>query len=307
MMNRKIWLALLALYIIWGSTYTAIRFTVETIPPFLSAGVRFFLSGLILYAWRRLAGDPAPTRVQWRSAAIIGWFLLLGGNGLLSWAEQTVPSGVASLLIGATPMMLVLLEAIRPGGIKPNWMQIIALGIGFGGIALLVNPAEMGSGGPLNWGSVAGLLAGAALWAVGSIYSRDADLPKSAMLFTGMEMLAGSLGLLLLSLLLGEWSAVNLATISYRSLLGLLYLVTIGSLVGFVSYGWLLRHAPVALVATYAYVNPLVAIFLGVWLAGETFSLRIMAAAVIIIGSVALINFSRLPRRPQPVKPAAAD
>jgi drug/metabolite transporter (DMT)-like permease len=204
-------------------------------------------------------------------------------------------------------MMLVLLEAIRPRGVKPNWMQVIALGVGFGGIALLINPADMGSGGPLNWGGVASLLTGAALWAVGSIYSRDADLPKSAMLFTGMEMLSGSIGLLFISLLLGEWSAFNLSAVSSHSLLGLLYLVTIGSLVGFVSYGWLLRNAPVSLVATYAYVNPLVAIFLGVWLAGEAFNLRILAAAVIIIGSVALINISRRSRRSQPVKPAAAD
>jgi drug/metabolite transporter (DMT)-like permease len=301
-LNRQIWLALLAVYIIWGSTYLGIRFVVETIPPFMSGGVRFLVSGLLLYGWRRLAGDPAPTRSQWKSAAIVGLFLLLGGNGLLSWSEQTIPSGVASLLIGATPMMLVVLEALRPGGVRPGWVQILGLGIGFGGIALLVGPSDFGSQQQFDWMGVVGCLLAAFLWAIGSIYSRSADFPPSAMLFTGMEMLAGSAGLLIASALLGEWAGFRLEEVAPRSLYGLVYLVAFGSLIGFVSYGWLLRNAPVSLVATYAYVNPLVAILLGAWLGGEVLNFRILASGLVIIASVALINYSRQARM-KPVKP----
>lgn len=292
-MNRKIWLALLAVYIIWGSTYLGIRFAVETIPPFMAAGVRFFISGLLLYTWRRAAGDPKPTRSHWKSAAIVGLFLLLGGNGLLSWSEQTVPSGIASLLIGATPMMLVLLEALRPGGVRPNGIQVLGIAIGFGGIGLLVGPAQLSPGQNFGWSGVIGCLVAAFLWAIGSIYSRSADFPKSALLFTGMEMLAGSAGLLLASLVTGEWAGFRLEEVAARSVIALVYLIIFGALIGFVSYGWLLRNAPVSLVATYAYVNPLVAILLGAWLGQEALNARIFLAAAIIIGSVVLINFSR--------------
>ena len=141
-MKTKIWLALIALYIVWGSTYLAIRFVVETIPPFMSAGLRFLIAGAILFAWRRMAGDAAPTKKQWISTAIVGVALLLCSNGVLSWAEQRVPSGIASLIISTIPLWLVLFEAFRPGGIKPSWRAIIGLLIGFGGVFLLIGPAE---------------------------------------------------------------------------------------------------------------------------------------------------------------------
>lgn len=290
-MKTKIWTALVILYFVWGSTYLAIRFAVETIPPFLSAGIRFLIAGAILYIWRKAAGDPTPTKGQWRSTAIVGLFLLLGGNGLVSFAEQSVPSGVTALIIGSMPLWLVGIEAIRPGGVKPSWLSILGLLTGFGGIFLLVGPNELVSDGhsldPLGVGI---LLTAAFLWSVGSIYSRGADMPKSSLMGTGAQMLTGSASLFLVSGLTGEWKGFSLTEVSLNSWLALLYLIAIGALVGFVAYGWLLQNAPVSLVATYAYVNPLVAVFLGAWLADEIIHARILIAGSIIIGSVVLIN-----------------
>lgn len=291
-MRLRIWIALLAIYLIWGSTYLAIRYAVESIPPFLMAGTRFLTAGIVLYTWRRLAGDPAPTARQWRSTAIIGLLLLLGGNGLVSWAEQTVPSGIAALLIGTIPLWMVLTESIRRGGVKPGLSAVLGLIIGFGGILVLIWPLLTGTSEHLNPLGVVALLFAAFSWAVGSVYSKSAELPPSSLMTTAAEMLTGSLGLYFIGALLGEWNMLDFATITARSWLGLAYLTVLGSLVGFVAYAWLLRHAPISLVATYAYVNPLVAILLGSLLAQESFSARILLAALIIIGSVVLINYS---------------
>jgi drug/metabolite transporter (DMT)-like permease len=293
-MKSKTWMALLSLYIIWGSTYLAIMFVVETIPPFISAGIRFLISGLILLIWRTLARDPMPTRIQWRSAAIVGTLLLVGGNGLLSWSEQRIPSGVAALLIGTVPLWLVLIEALRKGGTKPNWQSILGLTIGFAGIVVLIGPVDYtGPSGRYELAGILICLLAAFLWSLGSIYSRRAELPQSALMTTGMEMVAGSIGLFIVATLAGEWQNFSLDTISSQSMYGLVYLITIGSLIGFVSYAWLLKNAPVSLVATYAYVNPLVAILLGSALAQESLTPRILIAAGVIIGSVVLVNYSK--------------
>ncbi len=292
-MKTKIWIALLALYIVWGSTYLAIRFAVETIPPFLHAGLRFLISGLILVLWRRAAGDEMPTRVQWKSVAIIGTLLLLGGNGLVSFAEQRIASGIAALIVGTVPLWLVLIEALRPRGVKPTALSLIGLAVGFIGIYLLVGPSEFTGGLHFDTiGTVAVILA-SFLWSLGSIYSRSADVPKSALMTTGAEMLAGSAPIFLVSLALGEWRTFNLAQVSTQSWLGLLYLIAFGSMIGFVAYIWLLQNAPLSLVATYAYVNPLVAVLLGAWLANEALTPRVLVAAGIIVGSVVFINWAR--------------
>ena len=290
-MKTKIWIALLAVYIVWGSTYLAIRFAVETIPPFMSAGVRFLISGAILLIWRRAAGDAMPTPRQWRSAAIAGILLLLGGNSILSFAEQRIPSGIAALLVGTAPLWLVLLEALRPGGVRPSLTAILGLAVGFGGIFLLIGPAEILNGAPqFDMLGIGAVTVAAFLWSLGSIYSRSADLPPSSLMSTGAEMLTASLAILTVSRLTGEWSDFQLSAVAPHSWLGMAYLITFGSLIGFVSYGWLLKNAPVSLVATYAYVNPLVAVFMGAWLADEVLNTRILTAALIIIGSVVLIN-----------------
>ena len=293
-MKFRIWLALIALYISWGLTYLAIRFAVETMPPFLMAAVRFLIAGGILYVLRRAMGDPSPGKIEWRSAAIVALFLLIGGNGGLTWAEQFVPSGIAALLVGSAPLWMALIDALRPGGRKPNLLTWIGLLLGFGGIVLLIGPSNLaGDQQSVNPVGVAVLLLAAISWAIGSLYTRDAVLPESPLLGTGMEMLAGSAGFFILSLLSGEWARLEVTEISSRSLVGFAYLVVIGAWVGFVAYTWLLRVASTPLVSTYAYVNPLIAIFAGYFLAGELLTSRIMVAALIIVGAVALITLAR--------------
>lgn len=293
-MKSKIWLPLLALYIVWGSTYLGIKVSIETIPPFFHAAVRFLISGMILVVWQRSAGHQMPTRRQWVSAGIIGTFLLLGGNGLVAWAEQFIPSGIAALIIGSMPMFLVIGEAIRPNGVKPTWQGIVGLLVGFAGIFILVGPSEIsGSTEKLNPLGVIALLSACLFWATGSLYSKTADLPKSSLMNTGAQMLVGSVSLLIVSLISGELNGWDVSAVSARSLVGLAYLIFIGSLVGFVSYGWLLQNAPISLVSTYAYVNPIVAVLLGVWFANEALEPRIWLATAIIIGSVIFINSTK--------------
>jgi drug/metabolite transporter (DMT)-like permease len=293
-MKSKVWLALLALYIVWGSTYLGIKFAIETIPPFFHAGIRFLISGLILVIWQRAAGQSMPTRKQWVSTAIIGLLLLLGGNGLVAWAEQFIPSGIAALIIASSPMFLVIGEAIRPNGVKPNWQGIVGLLIGFVGIFVLIGPSEIsGSATKLYPLGVAALLAACLFWATGSMYSKSVDLPKSSLMNTGAQMLMGSISLFIVSLISGELHGWDVSAVSARSLYGLSYLILVGSLVGFASYGWLLQNAPISLVSTYAYVNPIVAVFLGTWLANEPLEPRTWLAAGIIVGSVIFINSTR--------------
>ena len=293
-MKTKVWVALLALYIVWGSTYLAIRFAVETIPPFMHASLRFLISGAILYIWRRMAGDEAPTLSNWKATAIVGAALLLGGNGLVAWAEQTVPSGIAALMISTSPFWLVLFEAARSGGVKPTWQSIVGLILGFGGVFLLIGPAEiLGTSGRFDTFGIILLLLAPISWSMGSIYARGADMPKSTLLGTGMEMLTGAVALFLVSLVKGELSGFSFGQVSSQSWLGLLYLITFGSLVGFVAYGWLLHNAPVSLLSTYAYVNPVVAVFLGWLFANEKLTPQMGVASTIIIASVILINSAR--------------
>ncbi len=309
-MKTKVWMALLAIYIVWGSTYLAIRFAVETIPPFMMAGTRFLVSGLILYVWRRLAGDPAPTPRQWRSAIIVGLLLLLGGNGLVSWAEQHVASGIAALIVASIPLWVTLIDALRPHGIKPDWKIVLGLLIGFGGIILLVvSTREQSSAEGMSVLGVGGLLVAALLWSIGSIYGRDADMPPSSLLATGIEMLGGAAGLFLAATFLGEWMTLALPAVTTRSLIGLGYLIVAGSLIGFTSYSWLLRNAPVALVSTYAYVNPVMAIFLGAALANEVINAPIILSALVIIASVVVINTSKKarPREREEMAASVAD
>jgi drug/metabolite transporter (DMT)-like permease len=303
--QTKLWLALLALYIVWGSTYLGIRIAVETIPPFLHASVRFLISGLILLIWRRAAGDALPTRNQWKSTGIVGLFLLIGGNGLVSFAEKTVPSGIAALIVGTSPIWLTIFESMRPGGVKPTWLTILGIVIGFAGIALLVGPIDFNNGSAsLDLMGVLILLCAPFLWSVGSIYAKASDMPASSLISTGAQMLVGSAGLFVVSLLTGELHDFALAQVSMRSWLGLLYLITFGSLIGFVAYGWLLHNAPISLVSTYAYVNPIVAVFLGALILGEPVTPRVIVAAAIIIGAVVLINWAKQitkSKEPQPI------
>jgi drug/metabolite transporter (DMT)-like permease len=297
-----IWSALAAVYLIWGSTYLAIRYALETMPPFLMAATRFIVSGGFLYLLRRTLGDPRPKPVEWRNAAIIGIFLLVGGNGGVVWAEQFVTSSFAALMVATVPVWIVLIDGLRPSYQRPNFFAILGILIGFSGVVVLVGSAAR-SADTMNLVGSAALIFSSCSWAIGSLYGRSAKLCSSQLLVTAMEMLAGGIALLLLAFVTGEWSGFDFAAISTRSGLALIYLTVIGS-GAFVAYVWLLRVAPTPLVATYAYVNPLVAVLLGYLLADEPITLRTLAAGALIVGSVALVS---VPKRQQSTDKKMAD
>jgi drug/metabolite transporter (DMT)-like permease len=290
--------ALAAVYIIWGSTYLAIRFAVETLPPFLMAGVRFVVAGGVLYGWRRARGFPRPTPAQWRSATIVGGLMLLGGNGGVVWAEQYIESGTAALIVASVPLWMVLLDWLSPGGRAPRRTVWAGIVVGLVGVAMLFGAPETDAE-RYTAGWIVLVLASIS-WAIGSLYSRSARLP-APLLATGMQMLAGGALLLLAGAVTGELSALDPSTFSTRSVLSLLYLIVFGALIGYSAYVWLLRVTTPAVASTYAYVNPVVAVFLGWLLAGEALTLRIMVASAVIVGGVALIT--RAGRRPRPEAP----
>jgi drug/metabolite transporter (DMT)-like permease len=282
---------MLGVYIVWGSTYLAIRFAVQTMPPFLMAATRFLVAGVALFVFRRARRDAAPSDREWRSAAIIGLLLLLGGNGGVVWAEQRVSSGHAALMVGSAPLWMALIDSLWPGSRRLGWLAIAGVLVGFVGIVVLIGPGASGADrvDPLGAGV---LILGTLAWAAGSLYSRKAALPPSPLLGTGMEMIIGGLGLLALGTLTGEWGRLNLSGIAAESWRGLGYLIVFGSWVGFGSYTWLLRVAPTSLVSTYAYVNPVVAVLMGNWLAAEPLTPRTLIAAAVIVGSVALTTIA---------------
>ncbi|MFC2025854.1 EamA family transporter [Chloroflexota bacterium] len=293
-MKIRIAIALGIVYLIWGSTYLAIRFAVDTIPPFIMVGWRFLIAGILLYSWRIVVKDRPPTRVEWRSAAIVGVFLIVGGTGLLAWAEQSIDSGIAAILVGTSPIWMVLIDLFRPGGQKLTWITISGVLLGFIGIIILIDPVSLlDNSRSQELTAVLFLLLAAFSWSIGSIYNRDAQLPDSSLLGTGMEMIVGGAVCLLIGIVFGEWQGFEVAAITPQSIAGFVYLIIFGSLVAFVAYTWLLRVAPTPLVSTYAYVNPLVAIFLGSMLAGEQITTRILISTFVIVSAVALIISQR--------------
>ena len=304
--RAKVIAAFAAVYVIWGSTYLAILFAIETMPPFAMAGVRFAIAGGLLYGWARLNGSPPPGGRHWRSALIVGGALLLGGNGAVTWAEQFVPSGITSLLVATVPVWMVLLEWARRDSPRPGGIVAIGLLLGLAGMALLVGPGAFGGAQRVSLVGAMVLTGGSISWAAGSIYQRHAVLPAgSPLLATGMQMLAGGALLLVAATVTGEWGDVDPSGISLRSALALLYLIVFGALIGFSAYLWLLRVSTPAKVSTYAYVNPVVAVFLGWAFAGERLEPRTILAAAVIVAAVALITAGRAGRRPRAL-PAVA-
>jgi len=289
----RVAVALGTLYFIWGSTYLAIRIAIETLPPFLMAGVRFLIAGGILYGWARLRGAEKPNREFWRTAAISGLLTLLGANGAVVWAEQFVPSGMVSLLVATVPLWIVLQDWGWGRGGDPG--PGVAFGIlwGLAGVALLVTGSEIGKATPQDLLGGLLVLGGAGTWAAGSLVARYGARPKSASLGNGMQMLAGGAGLLLAGLIRGEVGTVNVDAISMASVLAVLYLLVFGSLVAFSAYIWLLQNTTPAVASTYAYVNPLVALFLGWAFAAEPLSSRTVLAALVILTSVMIITTRR--------------
>lgn len=284
----RVILAFAAIYLLWGSTYLGIRYAVETLPPFLMAGTRHMTAGLILYAWTRHRGGPRPTARDWRLAAGIGALMLLGGNGLVSWAEQRVPSGLAALIVASVPLWMTVLEAAHRRQ-APSRAVIAGLILGILSLGWLVAPGRFGGNGHVDGLGAAALLLAALSWAIGSLYSRVAKLSVSTFTAVAMEMIAGGLVLWGAGLLVGEGARLDPSAVSLRSGLALGYLILFGSLAGFSAYMWLLTVTTPARVSTYAYVNPIVAVFLGWAVAGEAVTLRTGLATLGIVGAVALI------------------
>jgi drug/metabolite transporter (DMT)-like permease len=292
-MRSRLIAAFAAVYLVWGSTYLAIRFAVETLPPLLMAGCRFLLAGSIVLGFARIhEGKGWPTVREWRTAFISGTLLLLGGNGGVAWAEQRVPSGTAALLVAVVPLWMVLLDWLRPGGHRPRTAVFAGVGIGLVGLLLLVGPDAVRGGGTDMAG--AAVLVGASLaWAAGSLYIKFAPSARSGLISAGSQMLAGGLVLVVAAALMGEPARLDIAHASTRSLLGFAYLVTFGSLIGFTAYFYLLAHTTAAKAATYAYVNPVVAVFLGWALGHEAVTRRTVLAAAVILAGVATITIAR--------------
>ena len=297
----KLILAFAAIYLIWGSTYLAIRLAIDTLPPFLMAGVRFIIAGTALYGLARWRGAPRPVRANWLAAAVVGGLLLLGGNGGVVWAEQRVPSGLTAVLIATVPLWIAVLQWLR-GGPRPSARTAVGLAMGLVGIGLLVGPGELAGGKGVDLVGATVLLLAALSWAVGSLYSRRGRLPSAPLLATAMEMLAGGLLLLLTGLVTGQAADLHWSRISVQSVLALSYLIVFGSLVAFTAYTWLLRVTLPAHAATYAYVNPVVAVVLGWALGGEPLTARTLLAAAVIVGAVVIITASQ----PPPSQAAAA-
>ena len=289
--KAKLALAFTALYTIWGSTYLAIKFAVETIPPYLMSTGRFVVSGTILYLWSRWRGSPAPTRRQWRDGAIVGTLLLAGGNGAVGWAEQKVPSGITALLVASVPMWAVVIDWARPHGKRPSLVVSLGLLVGLGGVAILAAPQFGGATPGAGMGAIV-LMLGSISWAAGSIYSRQSDRPSSALMSTALQMIAGAGSLFVVGALLGELSRLHFESITMKSFLGWAYLVTFGALVGFTAYAYVLRETTPAKATTYAYVNPIVAVLLGWAFAREPISVRTIVAAGIILAGVAMISLA---------------
>ncbi|MGZ8375905.1 MAG: EamA family transporter [Gemmatirosa sp.] len=299
--RAQLLLAFAIVYVVWGSTYLAMRIAVQTIPPFLMGGVRFVLAGLLLAAWVTWRERPRwPTGRTWAWAAITGALLFVGGNGGVAWAGRTVPSGIVALLAASLAIWMVLLDWLRPGGQRPTALVLGGAALGLAGVGLLVGPTPLarGANGVDPWGSALAL-GGSLTWAVGSMLMRHRHASASPFLGSALQMLVGGVLLLGIAALHGDFTATALAGVtagdagSARALWAMAYLVVFGSLVGFTAYIWLMRHAAPSKVATYAYVNPVVAVLLGWALGGEPIGPRTIAASAVIVAAVALITVGR--------------
>lgn len=301
-----------AIYVIWGSTYLGIRVAVETIPAFLMASARFLVAGLLVALFIAVTRGFKATAKQWRDNAIVGGFLCLGGNGLVSWAEEKVPSGIATLIISAGPVFIVLMDwAVHAWskdgtrGTRPNALTFAGLALGFVGLAMLVGPDVLATGvdGLDPW-RVLGLLGATFFWSVGMMIMRYVRDPAEPFTASGIQMLSGSGWLFLVSLATGELSRFDPAGITGRSVVAWAYLIVFGSLIGFSTFTWLMKHSTPAKVSTYAYVNPVVAVFLGWAVLDERVSPRIFVAAAIIIAGVALITIAKTKKPAAQLAPA---
>ena len=306
--RSRVWLGLGTLYVVWGSTYLAISVAVDTIPPFLMAAVRFALAGCLLLGWTLLRDGRAairPTRAELRDSAIVGTLLLGGGMGFVAWGQQRIPSGLAAVLVAMMPVWVAAFGRIVFGERLP---RLAALGIvlGFVGVAILIGPTALGQPGALDGPSLAAIIFAPIAWSIGSLYaSHRARLPRQPLVATGLQMLIGSIALATFAVLDSEPARFVPSSITGPSAAAFLYLTLIGSVLAFTTFGWMLRVAPLPLVTTYAYVNPVVAVILGAVILGEAVEPRTLLAGAIIVGAVALIVTARGRLAPAGASPSA--
>lgn len=288
-MSPMVLLGFGAVYVVWGSTYLGIRVGVESLPPLILAGLRHLTAGLVLYPIFRWKTGIRPTAGHWRTATLAGVLLLFVGNGGVCWAEQTVSSGIAALLVATVSLWLVIVDWLRPGGVRPAARVVAGLVLGFAGLVLLVGPTHLGGSGRVDPRGAGVLVFASFAWACGSLYSKHGGMPSSAMLGVAMQSLAGGVTLVIAAFLTGEFHALHFTAISLRSWLALGYLIVFGSGIGLSAYIYILQKSTAARVGTYAFVNPVVALFLGWLLLGETITLRTVLAAAVILTAVILV------------------
>jgi len=285
----KIVLAFAAIYIIWGTTYLGIRVAIESMPPFLMAGARFIIAGSAVFLFLRLRGQPLPRRIHWRSAFILGALLLVGGNGFVTWAEQEVPSGIAALIVATEPVWITVFDWTLFKAPRPARGIAAGVVLGLAGIVLLIGPQLFGGTGNVSPASWTLIILAPIMWSIGSLFSREANVPENIFMSTSIEMLAGGLLLSIIGLVGGEASRISVADISIRSWAAFLYLVVFGSIIAFTAYIWLLQNVQATRAGTYSYVNPVIAVFLGWLILDEPLSPRMIFAAAVIVVAVMLI------------------
>ena len=297
----KLLSAFAAVYFVWGSTYLFIHFALRELPPFVLAASRFLVAGTILYSWCHLLGAPRPTIRQWRAATVTGGLFFLCGNGAVVWSQQRLPSGIAALLVAIVPLWVVLLEWLRPPHKRPRSLVLIGVCVGLAGLIFLMGPSALTSAAAIDLTAALVLALGSLCWAFGTLYAQRAALPRSPIHAASMQLLAGGVLLSVVAMLRAEPFHMDWQ-LSAGTILSMLYLVLFGSIMAFTAYGWLVRVAPASRVATYAYVNPVVAMMLGWLFAGETLSARTLLAAALVLAGVALITIGTTMVKPGEVR-----
>ena len=314
--RTRVLLAFAAVYLVWGSTYLFIKYAVETIPPFMMGATRFFVAGGLLYALARWRGAASPTRDDWRAAAITGVLMLGMGNGAVVWSETRIPSGVAALIVSSVPIWIVLMDWLRPRGVRPRAAVFVGLALGLIGMVILIGPRAIVGEGHVDGFGAGVLICGSLAWALGSLITRGSKRTGSPLVFSALQMGAAAVAMTIASISMGDLTRFHLGDVTLKSLVSWIYLVTFGSIIGYTAYVYLLGAVSAAKAATYAYVNPIIAVVLGWAFASEPISLRTIVATTVILGGVALITTSQgrsqatgehpLPSRPEPERERTA-
>ena len=286
----KILLAFAIIYLVWGSTFLAIRIGVREVPPFLLAGIRFFIAGIVLYAWMRAKGTPSPTRRQWTAISFLAVLIFVFDYGLIFWAEKRVASGVTAVMMATIPVFMAIAEICFLRTQKLTIRLTLALAVGVGGVLVLVGPLSTAGEKAIDTSGAVALIVAAISWTAATILTRKFSLPESKVMSSGAQMLVGGVLLILTSAGLREFNGFDVHAVTFGAWLALLYLIVAGSIVAFTAYVWLIHHESPTKVGTYAYVNPVIAVLLGYALAGESLSVRTIAGTLLILISVVVIT-----------------